>query len=337
MVAKHIKLFDPDKGQRPFTDCTVVKRGNRWWMFGAGVDRSPFYTLPPGSPERIALIKAGSVPEIQMFSASLADGAPLSAKGWEITSDPKDPARPAILAGKSKSRWWDGKGGRHCVSYVKGFSPEQNTWVERLYYAGAARDYMGPYAIGYVEWDGEKWVDQPAPAFAANEYWEHGSVYEPNLIFHDGKWKMWYVAGANQDDYLVQGYAESPNGRTDWSLHEIVFPPEEKVFDFCIIEANGGYEAVFSRVNVSGKPPADPSKLGLFWCYSKTPSPKIADWSKPVRIADSGPWKPCVRYGETDPKKMFVFYDAAYSSRQSAGPVPFYFTVDCIEVERPAQ
>jgi hypothetical protein len=304
-------------------------------MFGAGVDTSPLDTLPPGSQERTALIKAGSFPEIQMFSASLPEGKPLSATGWRITPDPKDPARPAIVVGKSNSRWWDGKGGRHCPSYVKGFDPDQNAWVERIYYAGAARDYMGPYLIGYVEWDGEKWLDECAPAFTANEYWERGSVYEPNLIYHDGKWKMWYVAGANQDDYLVQGYAESPNGRTNWSLHEIVFPAEEKVFDFCVIQANGAYEAVFSRVNVSGKPPADPSKVGLFWCQAKMPSPRMADWSQPVRISDPGPWKPCLRYSETDPRKMFVFYDAAYSRAQGFA-MPFYFTVDCIELDRPA-
>jgi hypothetical protein len=335
MVTKHIKIFDPDQGQHPLTDCTVAKRGNRWWMFGADVETSEFNSLAPGSPQRTALIKAGKVPEIQIFSASLPEGEPLSASGWEITPDPHEPAKPAILAGKSKSHWWDGKGGRHCVSYVKGFDPDQNAWVERLYYAGAARDYMGPYVIGYVEWDGQKWVDQPAPAFTANEYWEHGSVYEPNLIYRDGKWKMWYVAGANQDDYLVQGYAESPNGRTDWSLHQVVFPGEEKVFDFCVIDANGGYEAVFSRVNVSGKPDGGPKAgVGLFWCRAKTPSPKMADWSEPVRISEPGPWKPCVRYSETDPQKIFVFYDATYSSPQWSA-MPFYFTVDCIEIPRP--
>ena len=52
--------------------------------------------------------------------------------------------------------------------------------------------------------------------FVANEDWEHGSVYEPNVIYADGKWKMWYVAGSNLEDYLVQGFAESADGRTNW-------------------------------------------------------------------------------------------------------------------------
>ena len=112
------------------------------------------------------------------------------------------------------SRPWDGNGGRHCPSYVKGWDPSKDEWVERIYYAGAAENLWGPYTIGFLEWDGETWIDQPEPVFTANEEWEHGSVYEPNLIYHDGKWKMWYVAGSNHEDYLVQGYAESEDGST---------------------------------------------------------------------------------------------------------------------------
>ena len=53
--------------------------------------------------------------------------------------------------------------------------------------------------------------------FFANEDWEHGSVYEPNVVYADGKWKMWYVAGSNVEDYLVKGFAESADGRTNWT------------------------------------------------------------------------------------------------------------------------
>jgi hypothetical protein len=316
--SKQTRIFDAGKGYKPFTqlmtftDCSVAKRDDKWWMYAGGLDKKSR--------------------EIQMFSASLPKGAPLSATGWQITADPNDPSTPLLLVGKSKSHWWDGLGGRHCPSYVEGYDPEKGAWVERIYYAGACRDYMGPYVIGYIEWDGVRWVDQSAPVFTANEYWEHGSVYEPNLVYHDGLWKLWYVAGANQDDYLVQGYAESPNGRTDWSEHKVFFPQEEKVFDFCVIEAQNGYEAVFSRVNVSGK--ADPPKTGLWWCHAKDPSSSVADWSEPVRISGSGPWKPCARHGETDPKTLFVFCDGAYPNVSGTG-IPMHFTIDCIEVEQP--
>lgn len=311
------RIFDAGQGYGPLTglrilvDCTVVHRDGQWWMYTCGVEHG--------------------VHEIHMYSASLPAGAPLAASGWTLTAAPQDAKRPALLAGKSRSYWWDGKGGRHCPSYVKGFDPDRNTWVERIYYAGAARDFMGPYVIGYLEWDGAQWVDQPSPAFTANEYWEHGSVYEPNLIYHDGKWKMWYVAGANQDDYLVHGYAESPDGRTGWSNHRIVFAPEEKVFDFCVLPVADGFEAVFAHVNV-GK--TELPKTGLWWCHAQDPSPDIARWSEPVRLTGPGPWKPVLRYGESDPNKMFVFFDDQYPNTSGIG-IPIHFTLDCLEIGRP--
>ncbi len=311
-------IFDAGRGYGPVTklrtmvDCTVVKRAGRWWMFTCGVEKDSS--------------------EINMYSASLSQDAPLSAEGWEIATDASDPAKPALLAGKQKSFWWDGKGGRHCPSYVQGWDPEKQAWVERIYYAGAARDFMGPYVIGYIEWDGQQWADQPAPAFNANEYWERGSVYEPNVIYHDGRWKMWYVAGANQDDYLVQGYAESPDGRTDWSPHRIVFPAEERVFDFCVTLVERGYEVVFARVNVSG---ADLPKTGLWWCQAPEPSPDIRDWSEPVRISGPGPWKPVLRYSETAANRMLVFHDGVYPNKTGVG-IPINFALNCLEMDRPA-
>ena len=318
MSASHTRIFDAGKGYgsvtnlRILVDCTVAHRQGQWWMCVCGVEK--------GSRE------------IQLFSASLPAGAPLSAEGWTLATDENDPARPALAAGKARSYWWDGAGGRHCPSYVRGWDPERNLWVERIYYAGAARDFMGPYAIGYVEWDGARWADQDAPAFTANEYWERGSVYEPNLIYHDGRWKMWYVAGANQDDYLVHGYSESPDGRTGWSPHRIVFAPEEKVFDFCVLPVAGGFEAIIARVNV-GK--TEIPRTGLWWTQAKAPSPDIAEWSQPVRISGAGPWKPVLRYGELDPRKMFVFCDGQYSNTTGSG-IPFHFTLDCLEIDRPA-
>jgi hypothetical protein len=270
--------------------------------------------------------------EIQMYSASLPAGAPLSASGWMLTADDGDSSRPKLLAGKAWSHPWDGEGGRHCPSYVKGWDPRNNAWVKRIYYAGAAHHYMGPYAIGYLEWDGREWLDQPAPSFTANEDWEHGSVYEPNLVYHDGKWKMWYVAGANQDDCLVQGYAESPDGHSGWSAHRVVFAQEERVFDFCVIQVGDGFEAVFAHVNVSN---VDLPKTGLWWCRAEHPSPDVADWSEPVRISAAGPWKPVLRYGETAPQRMFVFHDGVYPAAPG-GAMPIHFTINCLEIDRPA-
>ena len=317
MSAHHTRIFDAGAGYGSLTllktmvDCTVVRREGRWWMYTCGVETTRW--------------------EIDMYSASLADGAPLSAGGWTITADADDPRKPAVLAPKTSSYWWDGKGGRHCPSYCKGWDPAKQAWVERIYYAGAAQQFMGPYAIGYLEWNGTRWEDRSAPVFFANEYWERGSVYEPNVLYHDGKWRMWYVAGANQDDYLVQGYAESPNGSTDWSAHRVVFAAEEKVFDFCVVPVAGGFDAVFSRVNV-GK--GELPKTGLWWCHAKEPSPVVGDWSEAVRISEAGPWKPVLCFGEVDANKMFVFHDNTYPNTSGVG-MPMHFTIDCLEMDRP--
>ncbi len=213
--------------------------------------------------------------------------------------------------------------------------------MERIYYAGGADNPWGPYTIGYLEWGGARWIDQVAPAFVAKEDWEHGSVYEPNVVYADGAWKMWYVAGSNQEDYLVQGFAESPDGRSGWTRHKIFFPPDDRVFDFCVVPGRHGYEEVFSRVWMAKAPPA--ATTGLWWCRADSPSSDLADWSAPVQIMTaedcgwhSGPWKPCLRYDEADPDHMFVFFDGQYS-RDDGSPFPFVFTLGCLELDRPSR
>ena len=70
MTGGETKIFDPKDGFAPLTnvveitDASVAKRGDRWWMYVAGE----------------ALGHEG----IQLFSASLPAGAPLSAQGWTL-------------------------------------------------------------------------------------------------------------------------------------------------------------------------------------------------------------------------------------------------------------
>ena len=316
------KIFDPADGFAPFTnvveltDASVVKRNNRWWMYLAG--------------------GIAGLPAIQLSSASLPEGAPLSATGWQLTPDPNDPRKIAPLAGQANSQAWDLQGGRHCPSYVRGWDPRRREWVERIYYAGAAEFLWGPYTIGYLEWNGECWMDQPQPVFVADETWEHGSVYEPNLIYHDGRWKLWYAAGSNQEDYIVQGYAESEDGRSNWTQHRIFMPPDDKVFDFRVFPGKSGYEAVFSRVWLGeGEPP---SRTGLWRCHAEVPSSNFADWSEPVQIMTAedrgwhkGPWKPSPQYAEDG--RLLVFFDGIYRREGDPNPFPFEFTLGCAEIE----
>ena len=247
------KVLDPrdfatGSGGAELSDACVVKRGDQWWIYLAGQSEGYGAT--------------------DIYSASLAPNAPLSAQGWMLSRDSEGNLQP--LAARSLGSNWDRRGGRHCPSYVRGWDAGKEAWVERIYYAGAAENLWGPYTIGFLQWDGEQWVDQTEPAFVANEEWEHGSVYEPNLVYHDGRWKMWYVAGSNHEDYLVHGYAESHDGKTGWTKHKVFAPPEMKMFDFCVCQRDDAFDAIFARVWVGGGAP--PAETGLWWCRARNPS-----------------------------------------------------------------
>jgi hypothetical protein len=282
--------------------------------------------------------QAGGHGATDLYSASLPDGAPIGPSRWALTRDEAGALQP--LAPRSVSRDWDGRGGRHCPSYVRGWDPVAGAWVERIYYAGAAENLWGPYTIGYLEWDGRQWIDQPCPAFVAEESWERGSVYEPNLVYHDGTWRMWYVAGSNRDGYLVQGYAESDDGRTGWRARRPFAPPELAMFDFAVRPRGDAFEAVFARIALN---PAAPSPdAGLWWCRADTPSAVLSDWSEPVQImtaADrgwhAGPWKPSFEFADADRRRALVFFDGSYRT-SDPGPFPFAFTLGCLEIDLPA-
>ena len=272
-----------------------------------------------------------------LFSAALPPGDVLSAVGWKPLRNSRGELMP--LADRTRSSQWDGKGGRHCPSYVRGWDPEKKAWVQRIYYAGAAENLWGPYRIGFLEWDGQQWQDQPEPAFSANEDWERGSVYEPNLVYDSGKWRMWYVAGSNHEDYLIHGYAESEDGRTDWSKHTVFAPPEMKMFDFCVRQRDDGFDAIFSRVWM-GRGEMSP-ETGLWWCHSTRPSGVLSDWSEPVQIMTAedrgwhtGPWKPSLQFDSQTSRRGFVFFDGAYRT-SDPGPFPFVFTLGCAEIDLP--
>ena len=151
---------------------------------------------------------------------------------------------------------------------------------------------------------------------------------------------MWYVAGSNQEDYLVHGYAESEDGRTGWSKHAIFAPPEMKMFDFCVCQGTAGFDAIFARVWLKQGTP--PPETGLWWCRAGNPSGRLSDWGQPVQIMTaedrgwhSGPWKPSLASDEQSGGRALVFFDGLYRTRDH-GPFPFAFTLGCLEIDLPS-
>jgi len=98
-----VKIFDPHDASMNLAgaevlDPTVVKRANQWWMYLAG--------------------QAHGYGSTDIYSASLPPEAPLSSTGWILTRTPAEDLQ--AVAPRNLSRPWDGKGGRHCPSFVKG-------------------------------------------------------------------------------------------------------------------------------------------------------------------------------------------------------------------------
>jgi hypothetical protein len=309
MPATETKIFDPndpDTGSNgaELLDSSVVLRDNQWHMFLAGQAQQT------GAP--------------QLFSATLPAGAPLSASGWQLTRDPSGELIP--LAPTNASGAWDSDGGRHCPAYVRGFDPHTQREVERIYYAGAPEHIWGPYSIGYLEHDGSAWQPQPEPVFRATADWERGSVFEPNLIYHDGKWKMWYVCGSHRENYLAHGYTESLDGRT-WSAPTLFAPAEMRMFDFCVRRRGNAFHAIFSRI-----------EAGLWHCYADAPHGDLNQWSQPIQIMTaedrgwhSSVWKPSLAFDQQNPQHAFIFFDGMYNTGDG-GPFPFAFTLGCLEI-----
>lgn len=321
-LIRESKIFDPHDPTTAacgsdLLDASVARRGDSWWMVLAGQPRGEGAT--------------------DLFCADLPPGTPLGAAGWSPRRNDAGELLP--LATRDSSAPWDGKGGRHCPSWVRGWDPGKRAWVERIYYAGSEQNLWGPYTVGFLEWDGCQWRDQPEPAFAATETWEHGSVYEPNLIYHNGKWRMWYVAGSSRDDSLIHGYSESDDGRTGWSQPVVFAPPEFRMFDFCVRQRESGFEAIFARVAAAGGAVAP--ETGLWWCRCPQPSGSLSDWSQPIQIMTaedrgwhSGPWKPSFQFAGPTGRRGVVFFDGLYRTADP-GPFPFAFTLGCAEVEFP--
>jgi hypothetical protein len=138
-----LKIFDP---RDPSTglegtellDASVVKRGNRWWMYLAG--------------------QVGGYGATDIYSASLPEGAPLSATGWELSKGSPPP---------ETGLWWCASD-TPSASLTRWGEPVQiMTAEDRGWHSGpwkpSFQSDQGDDASTFVFFDGSYRTDDPGP------------------------------------------------------------------------------------------------------------------------------------------------------------------------------
>jgi hypothetical protein len=201
-------------------DPSVTRRDGRWWMVLGGTHGE------------------GRVVQLYAAEPDPSDG------GWRIVTEPDDPGLAVRLTDPPPPDTWDATG-YHCPSYARGVDATGRV-VERIYYAGSSAwdSLYGPYRIGFLEWNGHIWERHPEPVFAAEEPWERGTVLEPNVRQHDGRWLLRYTAGLADGVRSVTAAAESDDGISGWRR---VGTPDEGFFDALVIEDDQGLDLITAR------------------------------------------------------------------------------------------
>lgn len=306
-----VKLLDMAEGLEVAnlvapSDPDVHKFGDRWWMF-------------------LGCLQTTN--EVNMFSASLPPGAPLSSTEWEITTESSDSQTATPLVEQPEEGSWDEW--LHTPNYVVGTNPNTPggpATQERIYYTGSSGGFSTEerrYLIGALERENGEWIRRDEPILTGTP--EKPCVWEPKVRYYEGKWRMWYLIGPNEagpgelPNYQIR-YAESEDGLTNWSESKVLFDETDNFFDAVTIKADSGYEMVVATgPNLYGTP-GWPTPQGLWLLSADTPSGKRGDWTNdPVRILDAeagepwyagGVYGPSLRYGDTptDSDTLYVFF-----------------------------
>lgn len=222
---------------------------------------------------------------VNLFTARLPVGAPLTSDAWSFDVEPKDPtrAKPLLpLPGEGAFDEW-----RHTPCHVVGRAPGTDGEVARLYYTGTAgSDDIAErrMAIGVMERRDGRWVPRPGPIVVGDD--DRPNVLEPKVMYADGRWRMWYQATHHEaapgelPDTEIR-YVESSDGLTDWSDSQVVF---EDRFDAAPtpLPENRYHLLVAAAPNmwgfVEGLPPQ-----GLWSHTAEQPAGQRAQWSRTPR------------------------------------------------------
>lgn len=241
-------------------DPSVTWRDGRWWMVLGGT--------------------RGEDRVVRLFSAESA----AADSGWVIAAEPDDPGSARQLTAAPPSDAWDATG-YHCPSFVRG-ADRTGAVVERIYYASSAawESLYGPYQIGVLQWDGEAWNRCAEPIFHADEAWERGTVLEPNVLYHEGRWLMRYTAGLADGAEPVTGLAESPDGIGGWRRLGVRTPG---CFDAVVAQGDDGFDLITARHPLDSVfTPAH----GLWWSHGDVPDGGWGTARQLLQTADGTPW-----------------------------------------------
>ena len=275
-----------------------------------------------------------------IYSASLPPGAPLFTAGWKLSRHPAGNLEP--VAGRTLSRAWDAGGDGIARRYVRGWDPPKANGSNGSTMRDAADNLWGPYTIGFLEWDGNRWVDRPEAVLMPPT--RTGNTAASTSQTYLSRWQMEDVVRRRVKPgrlscARLRGKLEmaSPVGASTRSLRR----PEMKMFDFCVRQRGHDFHAIFARVWVAqGAPPPD---TGLWWCRADSPSSNLSHWSQPIQImtaADrgwhSGPWKPSFQFDRDSGQRALLFFDGLYRTNDP-GPFPFAFTLGCADLSLPPQ
>ncbi|HEX8657419.1 MAG TPA: hypothetical protein VF690_07800 [Hymenobacter sp.] len=181
---------------------------------------------------------------VRLFTAVLPPGADLSSPGWTLVPELRKPKRAQALFHPARRGDWD-YAAMGSPSYAEGPLPTGEL-VRRVYYTGLNK-LFGPrrtYAIGVLEWDQGRWVRRPLPVLAGTGGFPH--ALEPTVVVTGGRWHLYFMRFAGdpargQAPAYELCHTQSANGLTNWTEPQVLFGPDQFVFDNGVATLPGTY------------------------------------------------------------------------------------------------
>jgi hypothetical protein len=221
---------------------------------------------------------------VRLFTAVLPPGADLSSPQWTLVTEPGKQKRAQALQHPARRGDWD-YAAMGSPSYAEGPLPNGDS-VRRVYYTGLNK-LFGPrrtYAIGVLEWDQGRWVRRPLPVLAGTGGFPH--ALEPTVVVAGGRWHLYFMRFAGdpargQAPAYEFCHTQSANGLTDWTEPQVLFGPDQFVFDNAVAARPGTYYML-----TAGDAATSAIPQGL-WLSSGPTLPGVASAGFRTRLLDT--------------------------------------------------